>query len=310
MTRTIRVGMVPTDCEPMTTKPLSRRSALRRLAAGAAAATAAPAWTHLAAAESHALKGHIHHSVCAWCYGGISVDELCQAAQRFGMGSVELLDPKDWPTVKRYGLICAMCNGPDQIRYGWNRIEHHGRLVAGFERMIPQVAQFGFPNIITFSGIRRGMPDDVGLANCAQGLKRIVGLAERLKVNVVMELLNSKVDHKDYMADHTAWGVELCRRVGSERFKLLYDIYHMQIMEGDIIRTIRDHHAYIAHYHTGGVPGRHEIDDTQELYYPAVMRAILATGFQGFVAQEFIPRAKDKAGKLAALRRCVEICDV
>jgi len=253
------------------------------------------------------LKGRIHHSVCAWCYGGIPLETLCQAAKRIGIESVELLGPKEWPVAKKYGLTCAMCSGVDKISYGWNRVEHHARLIESFQRVIPQVARYGFPNVITFSGNRRGMPDEQGLENCAKGLKQIVGVAEKHRVNIVMELLNSKVNHPDYMADHTAWGVELVKRVGSERFKLLYDIYHMQIMEGDIIRTILDNIQYIAHFHTGGVPGRHEIDQTQELWYPAIMRAIAKSGFKGFVAQEFIPAKKDK---LASLREAVALCDV
>ena len=262
-------------------------------------------------------KGRIHHSVSAWCYGSLfnagknrpakmSFDEFCQICYRMGIESVELLSPPQWPAVKKAGLTCAMCNGPDSIPYGWNRVEHHDDLVAKFEKAIPEVAANGFPNIITFSGNRRGMGDDEGLENCAKGLKRIVGVAEKNKVNVVLELLNSKVNHKDYMGDHTAWGVELCKRVGSERFKLLYDIYHMQIMEGDLIRTVRDNHPYLAHFHTGGNPGRHEIDDTQEIYYPALMRAIVDTGYKGFVGQEFVP-SRDPIKSLA---EAIEICDV
>jgi hydroxypyruvate isomerase len=209
--------------------------------------------------------------------------------------------------VKKAGLICAMCNGPDSIGYGWNRVEHHDDLLPKFEKAIPQVAEFGFPNIITFSGVRKGMSNEEGLENCVKGLQRLAPIAEKHKVTVCLELLNSKVDHKDYMADHAAWGVELCKRVGSERFKLLYDIYHMQIMEGDLIRTIRRDHQCIGHYHTGGVPGRNEIDDTQEIKYAAVMRAIVATGFKGFVAQEFIPKRPDP---LASLKQAIEICDV
>ncbi|HNQ90497.1 MAG TPA: TIM barrel protein [Verrucomicrobiota bacterium] len=285
--------------------PLSRRSALKSLATTAlvCGAPAVPA----AAAEPARLKGNIHHSVSAWCYGGIKLDDLCAAARDMGIESVELLGPDDWPTVRKHGLVCAMCNGPDSIGYGWNRVDHHDKLVADFEKAIPKVAEFGFPNIITFSGNRRGMSDEEGLEHCALGLKRIVPVAEKHKVTIILELLNSKVDHKDYMADHTAWGAEVCRRVGSERLKLLYDIYHMQIMEGDVIRTIRDNIQYIGHFHTGGNPGRHEIDDSQEIYYPAVMRAIVATGFKGFVGQEFVPAAKDK---LASLRKAIQICDV
>ena len=237
----------------------------------------------------------------------MTFEDFCRRCYQLGLESVDLLGPDRWDAVKQAGLTCAMCNGPDNIPYGWNRIEHHEVLLPKFAAAIPKVAEYGFPHIITFSGTRRGMGDEEGLENCAKGLKRLVPIAEEHKVTVVMELLNSKVDHKDYMADHTAWGVELCKRVGSERFKLLYDIYHMQIMEGDLIRTIKDNHQYIAHYHTGGVPGRHEIDDTQEIFYPAVMRAILSTGFKGFVAQEFVPSRPDA---LASLEECVRICDV
>ena len=290
----------------MTTK-LSRRAALKRIAGGAAAASVASTLPTAWSADGARLKGNIHHSVSKWCYGKISLDDLCQACVDIGIESVELLGPDAWPTVKRHGLTCAMCNGPDSIGYGWNRVEHHDKLVAGFTKAIPEVAKHGYPNIITFSGNRRGMDDEVGARNCVQGLKRIMPVAEKHKVNVVLELLNSKVNHKDYMADHTAWGVEVCKGVGSERMKLLYDIYHMQIMEGDIIRTIRESHPYIGHYHTGGNPGRHEIDDSQELFYPAIMRAIVATGYTGFVGQEFVPERPDK---LASLRQAIEICDV
>jgi hydroxypyruvate isomerase len=237
----------------------------------------------------------------------MSFEDFCRECARMGLESVELLGPNEWPIVKKVGLTCAMCNGPDNIPYGWNRVEHHDDLLPKFEKMIPQVAEFGFPNIITFSGNRKGMSDEEGLENCVKGLKRLVPIAEKHNVTVCMELLNSKRDHKDYMCDHATWGVEVCKRVGSERFKLLYDIYHMQIMEGDLIATIRENHECIAHYHTGGVPGRHELDDTQEILYPAVMRGILATGYKGFIGQEFVPQS---GHPLASLRKCVEICDV
>ena len=222
--------------------------------------------------------------------------------------SIELLNVTDFPTLKKYDLACAMVTGvPGGIQDGFNRLENHDKLVAFLEGAIPKVAEAGFPNIICFSGNRRGQDDEKGLENCALGLKRAVGVAEKHKVNICMELLNSKVDHHDYQCDHTAWGVDLCKRVGSERFKLLYDIYHMQIMEGDLIATIRKSAPYIAHYHTGGVPGRGEIDETQEIHYPAVMKAIVETGFKGFVAQEFIPKRPDA---LASLKQGVQICDV
>jgi hydroxypyruvate isomerase len=254
------------------------------------------------------LKGRINHSVCRWCYAKIPLEELCQAAREMGLQSIDLLEVKDFPTIKKYGLICAMVSGvPGGITDGLNRTENHDKIVQFFEQTIPVVAGEGYPNIICFSGNRKGMSEEQGLENCALGLKRIAPLAEKHGVNVCMELLNSKHTHKDYMCDHTAWGVALCQRVGSERFKLLYDIFHMQIMEGDIIATIGENHQHFAHYHTGGVPGRAEIDETQETYYPAVMKAIVETGFKGFVAQEFVPRRPDA---LASLKQGVQICDV
>lgn len=273
----------------------------------------------VAADEQRAkLKGNIHHSVSAWCYGSLfnpgrnrpakmTFEDFCRECYRMGIESVELLGRDEWPIVKKVGLTCAMCNGPDSIPYGWNRVEHHDDLLAKFEKAIPEVASNGFPNIITFSGNRKGMSDEQGIENCVKGLKRLMPIAEKHKVTVILELLNSKVDHKDYMADHTAWGVEVCKQVGSERLKLLYDIYHMQIMEGDLIRTIRDNIQYIGHFHTGGNPGRNEIDSTQEINYPAVMAAIVATGYKGFVGQEFVPKRPDP---LASLKQAIEICDV
>lgn len=254
------------------------------------------------------LKGRVKHSVCKWCYSDIPLDEFCMAVRDLGMHSVELVGPDEWPTLKKYGLTCAMPWGAGKgIVEGFNNPDLHDELLASYEEVIPQAADAGLDKIICFSGNRNGMDDETGLENCAVGLKRLMSTAEKHNVTVCMELLNSKVDHPDYMCDRTPWGVELVDRVGSENFKLLYDIYHMQIMEGDVIRTIRDHHQYIAHYHTGGVPGRNEIDDTQELYYPAIVEAIVETGYGGFIGQEFIPTWPDK---LEALRSGVEICDV
>jgi hydroxypyruvate isomerase len=287
---------------------INRRSALKSSALVLASAAIA---NRLGAAEQAmdaALRGRINHSACRWCYSKIPLDTLCEAGKAMGLKSIDLVKESDFPTLKKFGLQCAMVDGvPGSIPEGFNRVEHHDKLVAFFEHIIPVVADAGFPNIICFSGNRKGMSDEEGLKNCATGLKRVVALAEKHKVNVVMELLNSKVNHKDYMCDHTAWGVELCKQVGSERFKLLYDIYHMQIMEGDVISTIQQFHTYFAHYHTGGVPGRHEIDDSQELNYPSIMKAIVATGFTGFVAQEFIPARPDA---IASLKQGVQICDV
>jgi hydroxypyruvate isomerase len=291
---------------------MSRRSALRKIGgSGAALATLASLTVPLEGAETSPepkLKGRIRQSVCRWCYEKIPLEDLCVAAKGMGLQSIDLIEVKDLAVLKKHGLICAMVTGvPGMIGSGLNRVENHDKIVTFFEKTIPAAADFGAPNVICFSGNRKGMSDEQGLENCATGLKRIAPIAEKHGVTVCMELLNSKRNHKDYMCDHTAWGVELCRRVGSERFKLLYDIFHMQIMEGDICISIRENHQYIAHYHTGGVPGRGEIDDTQEIYYPAVMRAIIETGFKGFVAQEFVPKRPDA---LASLRQGVEICDV
>lgn len=225
-----------------------------------------------------------------------------------GFKSVELQGPDEWPILKKYGLTCAMPWGAEiSLEKGFNNPSLHDELAANYERIIPMVADAGLDNIICFSGNRNGLDDETGLKNCEMGLKRVLPIAEKHNVTLCMELLNSKIDHPDYQCDHTDWGVELCERIGSDQFKLLYDIYHMQIMEGDIIRTIRDNYEYIAHYHTGGVPGRHEIDESQEINYPAVMEAIVETGYTGFVAQEFIPTRDDK---LAALKQGMEICDV
>ncbi|MDB6124905.1 MAG: Xylose isomerase domain protein barrel [Pedosphaera sp.] len=292
--------------------PISRRSALTKLAGTAAAIAATTSLSQRLTAADKAvgpdLKGRINHSVCAWCYKGIPLEDLCKAGKEMGLQSVELLMVSDIPTLKKHDLICAMMSGvPGGITTGLNRLENHDKIVAYFEQNISKVAEAGFPNMICFSGNRKGMSDEQGLDNCAIGLKRIVGVAEKHKVTICMELLNSKVNHPDYMCDHSKWGVELCKKVGSERFKLLYDIYHMQIMEGDVIRTIKDNHQYFGHYHTGGVPGRNEIDDSQEMYYPAIMKAIVETGFKGHVAQEFIPK---RADVLASLKQGVAICDV
>ena len=292
-------------------KTLSRRSALRRIVGSAATVAVVAEMPHrLAAAESDApkLKGRINHSVSKWCFGSIPLDEFCQVAKDIGLQSVELLEVKDFPILKKHGLTCAMVSGcPGGIGSGLNRVENHDKIVEWMEQTLPQVAEFGAPNVICMSGNRKGMSDEQGLENCVTGLKRLAPLAEKHKVTLCMELLNSKRDHKDYMCDHSAWGVEVCKRVGSERIKLLYDIYHMQIMEGDLVATIRANHQYFGHYHTGGVPGRGEIDDTQEINYPAVMRAIAESGYKGFVGQEFVPKRPDK---LASLRQAVQICDV
>lgn len=248
------------------------------------------------------------HSVCRWPYGSKSLDELCEAAVDIGIQSIELLNPEDFDTIKGYGLTCAMANSvPLSLTEGFNDPSLHAQLQKDYEALIPVVAEAGFKNIICFSGNRNGLDDDIGLENCAVGLEPVVKKAAEFDLTICMELLNSKVDHIDYQCDHTEWGVALCEKLGLDNFKLLYDIYHMQIMEGDIIATIRKYKDYIGHYHTGGVPGRNEIDETQELNYKAIMEAISEIGFDGFVAQEFIPKNEDI---FASLRQGVEICSV
>jgi hydroxypyruvate isomerase len=258
--------------------------------------------------EKSDLKGRIRHSVCRWPYNGIPLDDLCRAAKEIGITSIELVAPDEFHILKNYDLDCAMPWGAGMgIERGFNNPELHDELVADYERVIPLVAEAGFKQIICFSGNRNGMDDETGMRNCEIGIKRLLPTAERHDIIVSMELLNSKVNHPDYMCDYSNWGVELCNRVGSDHFKLLYDIYHMQIMEGDVIRTIRDYHEYFSHYHTGGVPGRNELDETQELYYPAIMDAIVETGFEGYVGQEFIPTWEDP---IEALNHGVQVCDV
>ncbi|MEL6614019.1 MAG: TIM barrel protein [Bacteroidota bacterium] len=257
------------------------------------------------------------HSVCRWCYGDLSADELARAAKTMGIASVELLDPEEWPTVQAHGLTCAMPNpprppaevtgGPSYLEWGWNRRAHHDWLLPAYEERLEAVAAAGLPNLICFSGNRVGLSDEEGLAHCAVGLRQLMPTAERLGVTVCMELFNSKVDHPDYQADSTRWGAALVDLVGSDRFRLLYDVYHMQIMEGDVIRTLRDYAPYIAHVHTAGVPGRNEIDETQELFYPAIARTLAEIGFEGYLAQEFIPTAADP---LASLRDAIARCTV
>ena len=253
------------------------------------------------------LKGNINHGVCKWCYSKIPLDDFCKAVKEMGIKGVDLLDPAQWPVLKKYGLTCSMPQGAGKgITEGFNNPKLHDELVTSYEAIFPKLKEAGFDKVICFSGNRRGMSNEEGLQNCVTGLKRLMPSAQKYGVTMIMELLNSKVDHKDYMCDHTAWGVDLCKGVGSENFKLLYDIYHMQIMEGDIIRTIREHNKYIGHYHTGGNPGRNEIDNSQEIYYPAVMKAIIDTGYKGFVSQEFIP----KRDPLTSLKEAVQLCDV
>ncbi|WP_205942388.1 hydroxypyruvate isomerase family protein [Pedobacter sp. SYP-B3415] len=291
-------------------KKISRRTVVRQLTVGAMAIgplSQVPVFAS-DSTKTATLKGNINHSVCRWCYGELDLDTLCIEGKKLGLKAIDLAGPKDWPVLKRHGIDSSMCNGAEiNLVDGWNDQKFHATLIKNYTDMIPKVAEAGYKNLICFSGNTRGKTDEEGWQNCVTGLKQVLPLAEKHGVILVMELLNSRVDHPDYQCHHTEWGVELAKRLGSENFKLLYDIYHMQVDEGDVIATIRKHHKYLGHYHTAGVPGRNEIDNTQELNYPAIMKAIVATGFKGYVAQEFIPKASDK---LASLKQGIMICDV
>jgi len=275
---------------------MTRRSVFQTITLGMAACQAARP-------ES---PGRLKQSVARWIYTKIPMDEFSRSVADMGLRGIDLLDPADWPTAQKYGLVSTVGYSGATIPDGWNRRENHDRLEKQMQESLARAAAAKVPNVITFSGYRRGMADDVGKENCILGLKRVAKMAEDSGVTIVMELLNSKVDHKDYMCDHTAWGVDVMKAVGSPRVKLLYDIYHMQIMEGDIIRTIRENIAYIGHFHTGGVPGRHELDDTQELQWRTIATAIADLDFQGFVGHEFIPRHDP----LTSLRSAVALCTV
>jgi hydroxypyruvate isomerase len=285
---------------------LDRRLLLR----GTAALTAAT-FTLGGAASARAQapakrNGRIRQAASRWCYGGLTLDELCKHVAAFGGVAIDLLDEHEWDVPAKYGLTCSMCNGPGGITKGWNRVEHHDELVKRAEPMLATAAAKKLPNLIVFTGNREGLSDADGIKNCVAGLKRLTPLAEKLGVTLQLEYLNSRHDHADYQFDRTALGVEICKQVGSPRLKLLYDLYHVQIMEGDLIARIRENAQWIGHYHTGGVPGRNEIDGTQEIHYPAVMKAIVATGFTGFVSHEFVP-ARDP---VESLGEAIEICDV
>ncbi|GHH60549.1 hydroxypyruvate isomerase [[Pseudomonas] boreopolis] len=283
----------------------TRRDALRAAVIGGLGLTMAGAVPGIAAAKP--LKGNLKHSVARWTFNQQSIAQLCQTVKSLGFSAIDLVGPEDWPTLKAHGVVSSMCNGAELgLDKGFAATQFHDQLVERYTRHIDLVADAGYRNLICFSGNRNGMDPQEGLANAEAGLKRILGHAEKRGVVLVMELLNSRVDHPDYLCDHSEWGVELCKRIGSSNFGLLYDIYHMQIMEGDIIASIRRNHQYFVHYHTAGVPGRHEIGENQELYYPAICRAIRETGFDGYLAQEFIPEAPDP---VASLREAIRLCD-
>lgn len=290
-------------------RPIPRRTALKKAAAGAAILVSTKAMaSDLPPDNQSPLKRNIHHSACRWCYKGLELKELCVRGKDVGLEAIDLVQVSEIETLRQYGLQASLVLGvPGGISNGLNRIENHDAILSFFEENAARVADAGAQRMIVFSGNRDGMDDATGLENCRIGLERIMPVVEKAGIQIVMELLNSKRNHPDYMCDHTSWGVELCKKVGSENFKLLYDIFHMQIMDGDVIETIKEFHPYFGHYHTGGVPGRHEIDETQELYYPAIMRAIVETGYDGYVAQEFIPTWDDP---IKALEHAIRVCDV
>ncbi|NLS96234.1 MAG: TIM barrel protein [Planctomycetaceae bacterium] len=306
---------------------LSRRNMLAGAAGSLAAAAAGFAQVgsaqerrgrrrRLAQEGPAVVNGRIHQSVCEWCFTGdcsskpMSLEDLCKLCVELGVKSVELVDPPGWPTLKKYNLICALANSHGFVN-GFNDPANWEMCIDKTKTAIDDCAAAGFPSVIVFPGFRHGIPDDVGLENTVKGLKKIIGYAEQKKINLIMEVLNSRVDvemkgHPDYMGDSVEWCVEACKQVGSERLKILFDIYHVQIMQGDIITRIKQFADYIGHYHTAGNPGRNELDDNQEINYPPIMRAIVETGYQGFVAQEFIP-TRDPA---TSLREAVSLCDV
>lgn len=278
---------------------MTRRSVITSAIAAPLAGLSIPA-------QAASDKGRIKQSVARWCYQKMSLDDLCRHAAEIGLQGIDLVDHTEWPTVKKYGLTPAMTPGAGDIPDCWNRKDLHPKLIKEMQENIERAAAAKVPNVITFSGNRKGMPDAEAMNNCVDGLNSVKKMAEDAGVTICFELLNSKVDHKDYQCDHTAWGVEVMKRVDSPRVKLLYDIYHMQIMEGDIIRTIRQNIKYIGHFHTGGVPGRNEIDDTQESNYRPIAMAIADLGFTGFMAHEFIP----KHDPMTSLKAAYELCKV
>ncbi len=297
---------------------LSRRQLLKQLGAagmvvgaGSSALASSAFATTTPSVSAAKLKGQIRHSVSRWTYGDLSLDELCQLVQSLGFAAIDLVGPADWPTLKKYGIDASMCNGAElNLVDGWSNPKFHPELIQRYLTHIDLVADAGYKNLICFSGNAAGMDRETALQHAVTGLSQILPQAQKRGVVLQMELFNSKVDHPDYLADSSLWGIELCKRLDSAHFKLLYDIYHMQIMEGDIIRTIQNHHQYFGHYHTAGVPGRHEIDDSQELNYPAIAKAIVATGFSGYLAQEFIPTPATKQGRAQSLAQAIRICDV
>ena len=285
---------------------MKRRSFLAKaplaVAAGATFSNSLAQEVRLKQPKEYKLK----HSVARWCLSQYSLEEILPLLKELGIYSIDLIGPNEFEVLKKHDFHCSMCEGAEiSLTEGWNRLDLHKELIKRYKETIPKVADAGFTNLICFSGNRNGMDDYVGLENCAQGLEQILPLAEKYGVVIQMELFN-QINHPDYMADSSLWGISLCRRLGTENFKLLYDIYHMQIQEGNIIDSIKKYHSYFGHYHTAGVPGRNEIEESQELNYAAIMKAIHQTGFNGHVTQEFIPLRKDP---FVSLEKAVTICE-
>ena len=303
--------------ETRSPQAMTRRRLLEGAAGAMAVAAGLPAVAQAArrpriitASQPVITKGRIQQSVCAWCFKPMPLETLAQNCAAMGVKSVELVDPKDWPILKKYGLICAMTSSHD-LTTGFNNKDNHAMCIETIKRRVDDCAAAGFPTVITFSGLRKGMPDDVGLENTVAGLKKVIGYAEQKKVNLCIEVLNSRVDvemkgHPDYMCDKVEWAAEVCKRISSPRMTFLFDVYHVQVMEGDILTRIKQFHQYVGHYHVAGVPGRNELDANQELNYPPILRAIAATGYKGYVGQEFIP-TRDP---MQSLRESLTLCDV
>ncbi len=295
----------------MKTKTMSRRNLLKN-AAGAAAAAGLTLPALGTAADGGTTfktrKNRIKQSVVHWCFKPLTVEELALESARMGVQSVELVGTEHWPTLRKHGLICAI-SGSHGFAKGFAHVEEHEQCIAALRRSIDATAEAGWPSVITFSGFRRGISDEQGMKNMVEGLKKIVGHAEKKKVTLCLEMLNSRVNvemkgHPDYFCDDIDKSVEICRQVGSERMKVLFDIYHVQIMHGDVITRLKQHAPFIGHYHTAGVPGRGEIDETQEINYPPIMKAIVETGYKGYVGQEFIPVRKPVSSLIEAVRMC------
>ena len=284
---------------------LTRRSLLKTSIAGVAAASLSSPLS--AEVQPTKRKGRVKQSVGRWCYKKFSLDELCEQSAKIGLQGIDLLQPDEYEIPKRYGLVCALgYAGAGDIPNALNRTENHDAIEKALQLNIPRAAKASVPNVITFSGNRKGMSDEEGLRNTITGLNRVKKIAEDNGVVICLELLNSKVDHHDYMCDHTEWGLRVVQEVNSPNVRLLYDIYHMQIMEGDLIATIKPNIQWIAHFHTGGVPGRHELDKTQEVQWDAVVSAVADTGYKGFIAHEFVPMRVP----FTSLREAADLCDV